>query len=156
LYFLFLRYTDLHPVSLVKSTSRSEIPVSEGGDFNPLYPKDKGFAFEFQFTLRNVTNKRILDTFKNGTVEASADFQPPTLFEFILLKPKSPDDAYAKLILYCTPTAPGQSRLIGSNILVGSADKKKASGILVYAQKIPLFLKHSLGSLFLVRFMQMS
>ena len=124
-------------MTLRKTISRSEIPVSEGGDYYSHYPNDRGFAYEADIKMNN------------SSYEASYDFLPPSLFDVNLQKPYL-NNSYAKLVFYCTPTVPGQCRLIGSNILINSLDKKKAKGLSIYSLKIPLFLKHVLGSLFLV------
>ena len=137
-FFLLLRYTDLYPRKFIHVLSRSEKPISEGGDLHPLYPKDIGFAYDSEAYI------------KNETALSGCDFLPPSLLEVFLRKPASSDESYGKLAIYCTPTVPGQCRLIGSNILINSLDKKKAKGLSIYSLKIPLFLKHVLGSLFLV------
>ena len=62
---LFLdRYKDPMHIFNKRVPSRSEVPFEEGGEYNPLYPEDKGF------------NHLVVS---KGASETSNDFRPPCL-----------------------------------------------------------------------------
>jgi Pheophorbide a oxygenase len=130
------RYNDSVPLGHVRMPSRSEVPVTEGGEYNPLYPEDRGFKHQ-------VINARVTDTFSTN------DFRPPCLNKITSVLPSG---AMMILALYATPTKPGYCRHVGAQILVKpkSGEGKKAAGLGFYGIPMPTWLLHVAASLFLV------
>jgi len=121
------------PLYLKKITSLSEIPISDGGQFDSKYPGDVGFAYE-------------IDQNDNSTNPSTDDFRPPVLNK---ITSNLGNGAKFVLALYATPTRPGFCRHIGTQILIKGADNKAPPGLGFYALPLPLWLLHPLASLFL-------
>jgi phenylpropionate dioxygenase-like ring-hydroxylating dioxygenase large terminal subunit len=127
------RYKDAKPLLMNRIQSLSEIPISEGGQYDPSHPQDAGFAFEVRQT--NETQN-----------PATNDFRPPVLQK---ITSYLPNGAKFILALYATPTRPGFCRHIGTQILIKGEDMKAPPGLGFYAFPLPKWLLHPLASLFL-------
>lgn len=113
--------------------SLSEIPISEGGELNPKYPEDAGFAYEVKPS----------ESFENPSID---DFRPPVLNK---ITSNLQNGAKFILALYATPTRPGYCRHIGAQILIKGEDNKAPPGLGFYALPLPMWLLHPLASFFL-------
>ena len=113
----------------------SEIPIEEGGQFNPLYPEDKGF------------NHIVISPTANNT---SNDFRPPCLNK---ISSSIKGGGKSILVLYATPTLPGYCRHIGASIVIQpektEGDKAKSIVGGVYGLPLPAWFLHVAASFFL-------
>jgi hypothetical protein len=131
------RYKDPSNIEFESMPSRTQIPISEGGEFNSHYPEDVGFK-----------NKVLNKNFPHA--ESFNDFRPPCLQK---ITSKMADGSTTILALYATPTTPGYCKHIGAQVVIPPAEKPKGSktaliGLLAFP--MPFWFQHILASVFLV------
>lgn len=141
------RYKDAHNIKFTKIKSFSEIekksfsiqgpgginiPFSQDGDLNPLYPCDSGFSY----------------LMKNENISIIHDFRPPCLTKITM---DLPDGGKTILALYATPTKPGYCRYFGFQLLIKPENilGEKPKGLGFYDIDMPKWLQHIITSIFL-------
>ncbi len=131
------RYNDTKPINLIRTPSRSEIPIEQGGEFQKEFPEDRGFKYFVKIAGE-----------ENSNTESSNDFRPPCLNK--ITTEYANDTGKLILALYCTPTRPGYSRHIGAQILIkDKKGKKYPPGLGLFALPMPKWLLHITASFFL-------
>ena len=132
------RYNDTKPINMVRTPSRSETPVDEGGELQSEFPEDQGFKYFV----------KVKGEEENSNTESSNDFRPPCLNK--ITTEYANDAGKLILALYCTPTKPGYSRHIGAQILIKDKEGKKyPPGLGLFALPMPKWLLHITASFFL-------
>merc|ERR1711871_1255321 len=130
------RYKDTKPINLIRTPSRSEIPIEDGGEFHQNFPEDQGFKY------------LVKTEGENSNTESSNDFRPPCLNQ--ITTEYANDAGKLILALYCTPTRPGYCRHIGAQILIKDKETKKyPPGLGLFALPMPKWLLHITASFFL-------
>lgn len=129
------RYKDAVYLNLTRVPSSSEIPLDQGGLYNPAYPGDVGFNHRVEIAGDNALD-----------AQSYNDFRPPALNK---IERNNSDGSKLILALYATPTRPGYCRHIGAQILIKSYAGKVPGGLGAFALPMPQWLMHLTASLFL-------
>ena len=125
----------------------AHVPVSHHGLVGDRYTGPKFYDMP---RLREVTTQEGFSysvTPTPDTISAAIhDFQPPCLMR---ISTKFEGGGQLILVLYATPTRPGQCRHIGQQILVKDSAGKVPKGLAFFSLPMPTWLSHVLASLFL-------
>lgn len=117
-----------------KTTSVTEIPIAEGGEYDDRYPGDAGFNYRvFQKSM-----------FGSGA-ETYNELRPPCLNKISTILPNG-----SKLILalYATPTMPGYCRYFGQQVILKNDKGQAPAGLSIFGY-LPNWLAHLTSVLFL-------
>ena len=125
----------------------AHVPVSHHGLVGDRYTDPKFYDMP---QLREVTTQEGFAYSVTPTPEMIStvihDFQPPCLMK---VSTEFKSGGQMILVLYATPTRPGQCRHIGQQILVKDNAGKLPKGLAFFALPMPAWLSHILASLFL-------
>ncbi|EDX87484.1 Pheophorbide a oxygenase family [Synechococcus sp. PCC 7335] len=125
----------------------AHVPVSHHGLVGDRYTGPKFYDMP---QLREVTTQGGFAYSVTPTPDTIStvthDFQPPCLMR---ISTEFEGSAQLILVLYATPTLPGQCRHIGQQILVKDSTGKTPKGLAFFGLPMPTWLSHILASLFL-------
>eukprot|EP01041_Mallomonas_annulata_P003925 gene3925-7828_t len=137
------RYKDAGPILHTRIPSRSEIPLTANGEYNPSYPSDKGFCYIVEPGKRSGVND-----FMDPQSLSTNDFRPPSLNQ---ITANQPGGAKMILALYASPSKPGWCRHAGAQILIKPEAKngKEVKGLGAFSLPLPIWILHAAASVFL-------
>jgi hypothetical protein len=106
-------------LNLTRVPSRTEVPITDGGLYNPAYPGDMGFNHLIQTA----------DESQHFSSQSFNDFCPPC---FNKIERRNPDGSKLILALYATPTKPGYCRHLGVQVLIKGENNQVSIVLLVH------------------------